>query len=65
MLALAGIVNKKANEWRINEFSFGHVNSECKKDSRWRCPAGSWKGCGYRFGKHLIEVVAEAVGIDG
>lgn len=65
MLALAGIVKKNANEWRINEFSFGQLTLKARRIPDGDAQQAAGKAVGIDLGSIFTEVVAEAVGIDG
>lgn len=53
MLAFMGIGRKRRVNGELMSSVLDMLTLNARKTARWRCPAGSWECCGYRFGKHL------------
>lgn len=53
MLALERTGKKRSVNGELMSSVLDMLTLNARRTSRWRCPAGTWKCCGYRFGKHL------------
>lgn len=53
MLTFTGIGRRRRVNGELMSSVLDMLTLNARKASRWRCPAGSWKCCGQRFGKHL------------